>query len=1179
MRSMRVLLSCVVVFACAVLAAGQTGSIQGTVTDTTGAVVSGANITAVNSATGASRSATSSESGAFSIPALAVGEYAVTVEKTGFAPVKFNNIDVTVALTLPLNARLNLGTVAETVNVSGSPSAPIETETSQVSNLVDSEKIKALPLITRNPYELVLLSPGSSQGNAFGGFNINGSRERNNNFQLDGVDNNDTSVPGGAGGAISSNPENAEEFRVVTNNFNAEYGRNTGAIIDVVTKSGTNKLHFDAYWFGRYKNIGGARDWFNPGDGPNGRPQDPYVRNQFGYSVGGPIFKDKTFFFFNQEFQRFPTSQTASVVVPTAQFLTGKFTWHGIGHPSPTDQTNIPVSVAVDLTPGSTQNQFFAGQVFGSNASPGLDPTMQQVFALYPSATTLNSDGVSGLVFFPDASNQRSYQATTKIDHRFSDKEVLSLRYGYDPTKDPSPFFDSTLPNNVGSTRISAVGQGLSGSLTSTLSPTTINTFTVGWNHISAGFACTGLNTLNSPYPVDQFGHGSEFVMGPFTSFACARDTLLSDGQSRATSTTSFTDTYTWVKGAHTWKFGAEFRNVHEGGNSNFIQRRQIATDIGTQFGGFDVINAISTVSSDNGAAFDPTTVDFTSLSDAAGAWWGIGVGDNQSQFFNADGSRRGNDEKNYIQHEYDFYGQDSWKIRHNLTLNLGLRYQFNGVPYEEHNQLTNLYTDPTSFPVVFERAGPGTGRLLYNNDFSNLEPRVGFSWDPWSDGKTAVRASFGIFHDRNFGNLFGNARGNPPFQASYATPPFETINNALFDSGIFPLHPPDLPFDPSIPDGALQAPQIFTRNFRNPTLNSWFFGVQRELPGQVVLDVSYVGNQAHHIYRDVDPNPPQPALVAELLAFCSDPNNAFGCTTDTVSGAGNLYNGKAFGTLPENAVAFNAIGRGALSAVLVESTSNANYNALQLKVTKRLRHGLQVQGAYTWSHSIDDSNDPIVPGGAGVSFARNPLNPGQDRGNSDHDIAHVGVINYIYELPFGRGKGFANSGIIGKVLEGFQFSGVVTMQSGRAFDVIGTRDSQRVGRVGRTNLNGNPFAPSDSTFPVGTKVFFSNPGAFINPPFDTVPKLGRNHFHGPSFYNADVSLAKVTKLTERLGLETRLEVYNLANHANFRTPGEVDGQGNALFTPLFGGITSQISRADGTTGARQLQMAAKITF
>jgi hypothetical protein len=358
-------------------------------------------------------------------------------------------------------------------------------------------------------------------------------------------------------------------------------------------------------------------------------------------------------------------------------------------------------------------------------------------------------------------------------------------------------------------------------------------------------------------------------------------------------------------------------------------------------------------------------------------------------------------------------------------------------VPYEKNGNQSNLFTDPKSFPVVFQLTGPGTGRLLYNNDFSNIEPRVGFSWDPWSDGKTAVRASFGIFHDRIFGNLFGNARGNPPLQATYTATPFETVNNALFDSDFFPLQPPDQPFTASIPDGALQAPQIFDRNFRSPSLNSWYFGVQRELPGGLVADVSYVGNQGHHIFRDRDPNPPQPDLVAELLAFCSE-DNAFGCTTDTVSGAGNLYSGKEFGSLPFNAVAHNAIGRGGVfSAVLVESASNANYNALQAKLTKRLRHGLQVQGAYTWSHAIDDSNDPIVPGGAGVSFVRNPLNPGQDRGNSDHDIRHVGVINYIYELPFGRGKSIASQGILGRVLEGFQLSGVVTMQSGRAFDVV----------------------------------------------------------------------------------------------------------------------------------------------
>jgi hypothetical protein len=1180
MHKLRLLLGSVFLLLAATFALAQTGSIQGTVTDSVGAVVQGAEITVKNLGSNAVRTATSSGTGAYSVPSLPPGAYEVIAKMASFKAFHASDVELSVAQAMTVNIRLEPGAVTEEVQVRADQIPDIDLESSQVSNLVDESKIEALPLITRNPYELVLLSPGSSQSNSvLGGFIINGSRERNNNFLLDGVDNNDTSVPGIAGGAIAANPENAEEFRVVTDNFNAEYGRNTGAIIDVVTKGGTNRIHFDAYWFGRYNKIGGARDWFNPATGPSGGPENPYVRNQFGYSVGGPIRKDKTFVFFNQEFQRFPTAQTQSVVVPTAQFLTGKFTWHGIGHPSPGDPTNVPVSVAVDLTPGSTQNQFFAGNVFGSSASPGLDPTMQKVFSLYPAATALNPDGVSGFVPFPDSSNQRSYQATARIDHHFTDRETVSLRYGYDPTRDPSPLFDATLPNNVGSTALSSIGQGLSANLTSSLRSNMINSFTFGWNHIIADFSCLGLSTLNSPYPLDQFGNGSEFVMGPFGSFACGRDTLLANGQGRTTGTTSYADALSWVKGSHTWKFGGEFRDVHEQGNSNFLQRRQISSTVGTTFGA-DVINALATVTPDNpGATLDPTTVDVTSLSDAVGAWFGIAIADNQSQFFNKDGSRRPNDEKFFIQHEYGFYGQDSWKLRPYFTLNLGVRYQFNGVPYEKNGNLSNLYTDPKSFPVVFQLAGPGSGRLLYDNDPTNIEPRVGFSWDPWSNGKTAVRASFGIFHDRNFGNLFGNSRGNPPFQASYSAQPFETVNNALFGTGLFPLQPPNQSFTASIPDGALQSPQIFPRNFRNPSLNSWFVGVQRELPWwRLTMDMSYVGNQGHHIYRDIDPNPPQPDLVAQLLAFCSVPNS-FGCTPATVSGAGNLYSGAEFGALPFNAVKHNAIGRSVFSAVLIDSGGNANYNSLQVKITRPVQHGLRLQGAYTWSHSIDDANDPIRAGGDGVNFVRNPLNPGQDRGNSDHDIRHVGVISYIWEMPFGRGKSFASRGIVGRVLEGFQLSGVITAQSGRAFDILGTRDSQRVGRVGRTDLNGDPFAASNTTFPVATKVFFSNPSAFSNPPFDRAGAVGRNQFYGPNFFNSDLSLSKTTKLTERLGLETRLEIYNLLNHPNFRTPGEGDLQGNNLGTPLFGVITQQITRPDLTTGARQLQMAAKIIF
>lgn len=332
---MRYLLSCVVWFALSMVAAGQagTGSIVGVVTDPSGAVVQGAGVTATNSATEAARTVATSDSGNYSITSLPPGIYTVSVEKSGFPKVIFSNVQVSTSLSVPLNAQFQLGTTQESINVIADTLAPIETQDSQVSNLVDSARMKALPLITRNPYELMLLSPGTAQANSsLGGINVNGARERNNNFLLDGVDNNDTSVPGILGGALAANPESTEEFRVITNNFNAEYGRDTGAIVDVVTKSGSNQFHGNAYWFGRYDKIGGARDWFNrPSDGP----RDPYVRNQFGYSVGGPIWKNKTFFFFNHELQRFRTARTGTAVVPTEEFKNGLFTFHGFDDEDP----------------------------------------------------------------------------------------------------------------------------------------------------------------------------------------------------------------------------------------------------------------------------------------------------------------------------------------------------------------------------------------------------------------------------------------------------------------------------------------------------------------------------------------------------------------------------------------------------------------------------------------------------------------------------------------------------------------------------------------------------------------------------------------------------------------------------------------------------------------------------
>ncbi|MGB8471096.1 MAG: carboxypeptidase regulatory-like domain-containing protein, partial [Candidatus Sulfotelmatobacter sp.] len=259
-----------VVLAVSMASLAQTGSIAGTVADPSGAVVPGADVTVRNTATNQSHSTTSGASGSYTVTDLPVGPYEVTVKKDGFKLFRQPGIELTVAQSFTVDAKLIPGAASEEVTVRADQVQDVDLETSQISNLVDERQMESLPLITRNPYQLVLLSPGTSQtdsGN--GGISVNGARDRNNNFLLDGVDNNDTSVPGGMGGVLNANPESTEEFRVITDTFPAEYGRNTGAIIDVVTKSGTNSLHGNVYYFGRWNGFGGARDYFNPGTGPN----------------------------------------------------------------------------------------------------------------------------------------------------------------------------------------------------------------------------------------------------------------------------------------------------------------------------------------------------------------------------------------------------------------------------------------------------------------------------------------------------------------------------------------------------------------------------------------------------------------------------------------------------------------------------------------------------------------------------------------------------------------------------------------------------------------------------------------------------------------------------------------------------------------------------------------------
>jgi hypothetical protein len=1143
------LLTLFFVAAAALLSSAQTGSIQGTVVDKAGAVVAGAEITVTNVATGQTRTTQSSGTGFYSITTLPVGSYQIEIKKQSFKSFKVQSAKLTVDQILTANAQLDPGQVTEEVQVRADQLPPVDLETAQVSNLVDARQMKELPLITRDPYSLVLLSPGTSQTNSsLGGFTVNGSRERNNNFLLDGVDNNDTSVPGIAGGVLSANPDSTEEFRVITNNFNAEYGRNTGAIVDVVTKSGTNSFHGSVYEFGRWNAFGGARDWFNPATDASGshQKQNPYVRNQFGYSIGGPIIKNKTFFFFNHELQRFRTTLTNTATVPTPEFKSGQFTVGG---------------VPIDLTPTGANN---------GTGGAGADPTMQQVFAAYPNPTFDNGDGISGTLLFPSSSQQNSYQTVAKIDHRLTDHHSISLRYGYDHFFDPNPFHADILPGNVGGINEKAINQGLSANLTSSLRNNLINSFIFGWNKVYANFGCTGLSVLDAPAHLDQFGNGWDFVMDPFTSFGCT--SLVSDGQYRKTGTTSYSDTLSWVKGNHTFKFGMDFRNVGEQGPNGFFSRRQVNTDAFLNTGASLLQNV-------------PAAIDTVQLEDAASAYYGFVWEDFSAEFFNKAGVRQATDNKRFRQHEYDWFGQDSWKVLPNLTLTLGLRYQLDGVPFEEDANFSNLLVDPASAPpLTMSVVGPGTGKQIYRDDYSNIEPRVGFSWDPWNNGKTAIRGAFGIFHDRVFGNLFGNARGNPPFEQDSVLFPFDTINNA-FGTGAFPLPTvPETTPSPTINDGDGLSPVLFDTHFRNSSTNSWSLGMQRELAGNNTIDLSYIGSKGTHIYRQVDGNSPDPSLVNDLVAFCSDPANVFGCTPATVTKT-NLYFGADFGSLPFNAVAHNAL----FQPFYQRSVGNSIYNALQVKATHRLSHGLQAQLSYTWAHAIDDSGDPLAPAAGNRGFPRNSRNLAEERGNSDNDIRHVAVVSYLWELPFGRGKAYLSNGVLGKVFEGMQFSGITTVQTGHPFDVYSSTDMERTGLSGRADLVGNPFGAGSNTQASagGNKVWFSNPDAFSlrqdasgGPLFVGPGSVGRNHFYGPGFVNFDLVFGKRIRITERFNAELRFEGYNIFNHPHFTNPGaDPDANGNLVGSPIFGLITSTASRPDATTSARQMQVGLKLNF
>ena len=364
-------------------------------------------------------------------------------------------------------------------------------------------------------------------------------------------------------------------------------------------------------------------------------------------------------------------------------------------------------------------------------------------------------------------------------------------------------------------------------------------------------------------------------------------------------------------------------------------------------------------------------------LKDEVAMLLGLVASQSQSQYFDSKGVRSGSDLRGFRQREFALYAQDAWKIRPNLTFTYGVRWEYYGVPFEVQNSFSNLFVDPSgTAPFTFSIVGPGA-RSLYNKEFRNFEPRVGLAWDPFKNGKTSIRAGYGIFHDRIYGNLFENARGNPPFTQSFAAYPAAPLTGLAA--------PPTVPtsatvnnYDPVTGLGGFVYPDLFDPNLRSPYSQNWNFGIERQLSDIASsLEVNYVGVRGLRLYRAVDGNPPQPDLVAALETYCKDPNNAFGCvdsaTSSTLTGY-TMWIGKEIGALPFDAVNNNAFENPARhpGANLNKSIAQSYYHGLQVNVTQRLSHGVQIQGAYTWSHSIDNGSDPLDAGAGNRNLPRN---------------------------------------------------------------------------------------------------------------------------------------------------------------------------------------------------------------
>ncbi len=1022
-------------------------SLRGTITDPSGAVVPGTQVTVRNVGTGASQELLSDDAGRYHLPLLPSGDYEVSVSAPGFKGVTRRGIHLAVGQDAIIDIKLELGEISTKVVLDDTGNYPrINLTSGAVSGLVDDKQIRDLPLNGRSFQQLALLQTGVSAALAAGNdvvggrspkISINGARPEQNNFLLDGTDINNVynKTPGSVAGVLLG-VEAVLEFQVLTNAYSAEFGRSAGGVINAVTRSGSNKLHGSLFEFHRNSALD-AKNFF---DDPR-QPIPPFKRNQFGGTLGGPIRRDQTFFFAAYEGLIERLGITGVTAVPDANARRGI-----LPAPTPSD-------------PKATR------MIILHSAVPAY---LETLFPL-PNGRSLGAGAAEYLFSLSQPTDEHFFQG--RIDHRFSENDTLWGRYTFDngkvnrqPTNKPPIAF----------TKERSRSQYFTLEHEHTYSPNVLNTARFGFNRSTQ--EAENQRTINIPpslswVPGEPFGYLT--IAGLVTEmagdFRLPRFDRLNSFQ--------WGDTMFLMKGRHSIKFGAQ------------VQRIQFNQDTVSQRGG--IVNFANLESFLQGIAIS-VDVALPGLVDPV---------------------------RGYRQSLFGFFAQDDFKLKTNLMLNLGLRYEFATVPTEVNGKISNLRHVTDSKVTV--------GDPWHSNpSLLNFAPRVGIAWDPFGDAKTSVRAGFGIFHDEILPKYyFFSGSLNPPFttRTSIPKPPFPNVV-ANFDPTKIKAQLQTVNFD-------LQSPYIMQFNL----------SVQRSLPADVDVTVGYVGSRGNHLLRLGDAN-----LAPEII----------------VDGK-KVYKPELGRRNPN----FTGIWQRVTDA-------QSFYHSLQLSGIKRLSHGLRAQASYTFSRSVDDSSginsqdfDNVVQ--YGMDWYDRTI----DRGLSAFHVQHNLTFNWTYDLPFGRSLG----GVRGALLKGWQLNNITSIRSGTPFTVrLGFNRSGNL-NITSFSMHERPnLKPGYSNNPIlGGPDRYFDVNAFELPPVNQRGNLGRNTLIGPGTVAVDAALSKSFSLGEDRALQFRTEVFNLSNRPNFAVP-----SGRIVFTNAAGAIAPTAGRATSTvTTSRQIQFGLKLTF